>query len=93
MKLVIFVLSLGCAVALAQAPASPTTSSSDPQLAGLRARMSDNLSRLPNYTCLMTVDRSSKPAGSSRGLNHIDTIRLEVAEAGTHELWDGQGLP
>jgi hypothetical protein len=63
-------------------------------LVRIRAKMADNLRRLPNYTCLMTVDRSARPAGRVRDLVHQDTIRLEVAEVGEKELfgWPGTTL-
>src|ERR1035438_6838841 len=56
--------------------------------------MADNLRRQPNYTCLMTVERSARPAGRDRDLVHQDTIRLEVAEVGEKELfaWPGETL-
>jgi hypothetical protein len=104
MKLAIFVLSLGCGTALAQTPAPTRTPASDPQLASIRARMADNLRRLPNYTCLMTVERSAmappnpevdfRPGGRPRSLTHQDTIRLEVAEVGGKEFfgWPGTAL-
>jgi hypothetical protein len=70
------------------------TPDGDPQLARIRAKMADNLRRLPNYTCLMTVARSARPAGRVRDLVHQDTIRLEVAEVGDKELfaWPGAAL-
>ncbi len=88
MKSAIFFLSLGCGLVVAQTPEGD-------QLARIRAKMGDNLRRLPNYTCLMTVERSGRPAGrASRDLTHEDTIRLEVAEVGGKELfgWPGTTL-
>ena len=42
--------------------------------------MAANLKHLPNYTCLMTIDRSSQPM--RRPMVHDDTLHLEVAEVG-----------
>jgi hypothetical protein len=87
MKPAIFFFALSL-VLVAQAPEG------DPPLARIRAKMADNLQRLPNYTCLMTVDRAARPAGRVRDLVHQDTIRLEVAEMGDKELfaWPGAAL-
>jgi hypothetical protein len=87
MKPAIFLFSLSL-VLVAQTPEG------DQQLARIRAKMADNLRRLPNYTCLMTVDRAARSAGRVRDLVHQDTIRLEVAEVGEKELfgWPGTTL-
>jgi len=60
-------------------------------LARLKNRMASNLSQLPNYTCLQTIDRwrRSGPAGWALA----DILRLEVVMAGNRELfsWPGAG--
>jgi hypothetical protein len=88
MKPAIFFFSLSLLL-FAQVPPE-----GDPQLTRIRAKMADNLQHLPNYTCLMTVDRAARPAGRVRDLVHQDTIRLEVAEVGEKELfaWPGTTL-
>ena len=51
----------------------------------VRARMSDNLARLPNYTCLETIERIQQGA-------MLDRMRLEVGLVGGQELfsWPGE---
>ncbi|HYO83544.1 MAG TPA: hypothetical protein VES20_19235 [Bryobacteraceae bacterium] len=61
-------------------------------LAKARARMSTNLSRLPDYTCVQTIERFGRD--SSKGRPHlVDVVRLEVALVGGNELfsWPGSG--
>jgi hypothetical protein len=62
------------------------------RLASIRQRMAGNLARLPNYTCLETVERTQRPPGSRR-YSVIDRLRLEVAYVGGGELyaWPGAG--
>lgn len=63
----------------------------DALLARVRQQVSRNLERLPNYTCLETIDRTVRerphPARS------VDRLRLEVAYVGGRELvaWPGEG--
>ena len=61
-------------------------------LARIKQRMSENLQRLPNYTCTETIERSTRRAGSRR-FQLLDTMRLEVALVEGHELfaWPGAG--
>jgi hypothetical protein len=51
-----------------------------------------NLSRLPNYTCLQTIERKVRRAPSRR-YEPVDTVRLEVALVNGKELfsWPGAG--
>jgi hypothetical protein len=78
-----------CSVAAGQ-----LTSTGDARLDRIRTLMATNLVHLPNYTCLMNVDRSFKPRGRHTFLSHEDTVRLEVAEVGYTELlgWPGSKL-
>lgn len=47
-------------------------------LSRIKIKTAENLSRLPNYTCLETIERSQHlPA--SRKFEPVDTVRLEVA--------------
>lgn len=56
----------------------------------VRARARENLTRLPDYVCVQTVERTyrSRPDGS---FEPVDTLRLEVALVGDRELvaWAG----
>src|SRR3974390_1739503 len=56
------------------------------------ARMSDNLIRLPNFTCLQTIDRSRRASAGLRG-ETVDRVRVEVALVDGKELfaWPGEG--
>src|SRR6185295_17276990 len=50
-------------------PAVPSHNPSSPErraLARIKAKMADNLSRLPNYTCLQTIERSHRNARKKR---------------------------
>lgn len=53
--------------------------------------MAANLSRLPNYTCRETIERTSAHP-NSRHFSLIDRLRLEVAYVGGRELyaWPGE---
>jgi hypothetical protein len=85
----LLVCSLLCTSAAAQ-----LASTGDARLDHLRTLMAVNLMRLPNYTCLMTIDRSAKPRGRNTFMTHEDTLRLEIAEVGNAELvgWPGSKL-
>src|SRR4051812_40301822 len=73
-------------------------SAADIRLQRTRAVMSHHLANLPNYTCLLTIERSYKaPVRNMRTIEtftHDDTIHLEVAEVGSEELfgWPGGKL-
>jgi hypothetical protein len=58
-------------------------------LARVRAHMSSVLARLPNYTCLQTIERTGRIPGKRTEL--IDLVRLEVALVNGRELfaWPG----
>lgn len=61
-------------------------------LARIKQRMGAVAARLPNYTCLETIERS-EATGSSGEFVRLDLLRLEVAHAGDKELyaWPGAG--
>jgi hypothetical protein len=59
-------------------------------LARIRQKMGQNLTRMPDYTCLETIERSTRP-GASRPYRLEDTVRLEVAHVGTKELYSWPG--
>jgi hypothetical protein len=56
-----------------------------------RRRTRENLLRLPNYTCRMTIDRAARLA-SNKKWQALDTLRLDVALVGGRELfgWPGK---
>jgi len=56
----------------------------------IQARMIENLSRLPNYTCAQTTVRSVR-RGSNRPFELMDTLRLEVALVEGKELFGWPG--
>src|SRR3954447_12597047 len=66
--------------------------SQDALFGQVRAKMLANLSRLPNYTCLQTIERKVRHAPSRR-YEPVDTVRLEVALVNGKELfsWPGAG--
>ena len=51
-----------------------------------------NLSQVPNYTCLQTIERSQRPSPKQK-FQPLDKVRLEVALVGGKELysWPGAG--
>ncbi len=81
-------LCLGAATALAQSELTPETL----LLARIKVHMSENLAKLPNYTCTQTIERSRRPAPSNR-LELVDTLRIEVALVNHKEMfaWPGAG--
>jgi len=56
----------------------------------IRVRVSEDLNRLPNYTCLETIERSEQLPGEKR-FQLVDRVRLEVALVGNAEMfaWPG----
>jgi hypothetical protein len=61
-----------------------------PLLSRIAIAVRDQMERLPNYTCTMTVDRRQRVTGS-KGFQVIDKIRLEVALVDNHELYAWPG--
>ena len=60
------------------------------QLARVRQKMVDALTRTPDYTCLATTQRAARNS-KSRNFKNIDTLRFEIAHAGSKELWAWPG--
>jgi len=62
-------------------------------LGKIKQKMMQNLSRIPNYTCLETIQRGrrapERPVISIPGnpFRRTDVVRLEVAEVGNQELF------
>ncbi len=59
-------------------------------LARIKVHMEQNLTRLPNYTCVETVERSRRRA-PARKFELVDALRLEVAMIGRKELYSWYG--
>lgn len=59
-------------------------------LTKIRLRMANNLEHQPNYTCVETIERSSRPKNGNK-LKILDTLRLEVAVVDRKEMfaWPG----
>ena len=51
-------------------------------LARAKALLRQNLARLPDCTCLETLQRFYTPAGKSQTMRPLDTVRLEVLYSG-----------
>jgi hypothetical protein len=70
----------------AQTPLTPDLDT----LTKIRTRMIFNLHHQPNYTCVETIERSSRPKPATK-LKLVDTLRLEVALVDGKELfaWPG----
>lgn len=85
-------LRLLVSVLLAGAPCGGPARTQQQQtlLERIRARMTENLERLPNYTCTMTMERSAR-LSPARRFKLLDVMRLEVAMVEGKELfaWPG----
>ncbi|MBI4874476.1 MAG: hypothetical protein HY822_07575 [Acidobacteria bacterium] len=84
----VFVVVVAAAAGRAQNEVEPAVLT----LARVKRRMAENLARLPNYTCLQTIERATRRTGS-RKYQLLDTMRLEVGLVGGKELfaWPGAG--
>src|SRR5215471_3159348 len=54
----------------------------------IKARTAEHLAQLPNYTCHETIDRMLRFRTT---FQHVDTVELEVAFVGQHELYAPPG--
>ncbi|MCP5113010.1 MAG: hypothetical protein GY953_19455 [bacterium] len=59
-------------------------------MARIKEKMAINLARLPNYTCVQTVERSERRAPAKR-VRVVDTLRLEVAMVNGNEMYSWPG--
>ena len=59
-------------------------------VARIRDHLRQELSHLPEYTCLETIDRFHKPPQRGSKMENLDTVRLEVLYSGDQEWY---GLP
>src|SRR5207247_2136627 len=75
-----------CFACRAQEAVAPQTLT----LERVKAKMADNLRRLPNYTCSQTIERSKRRQPSSPS-ELVDTLRLEVALVDGKELFSLPG--
>jgi hypothetical protein len=79
---------LGCAaLAAAQTPAEPPD-----YVSQARERVRQMLLKMPDYTCVMTVERSVRKAGERR-FHALDPVRLEIAYLENNELYAWPGSP
>jgi hypothetical protein len=72
------------------AAASLGQSSGEDQLARFRDKVRQDMTGIPNYTCLETIERTRRePHGHA--FKPVDTVRLEVSSVGGKELfaWPG----
>src|SRR5262245_23385249 len=60
-------------------------------LSRLKRHMREELTPLPDYTCLETTQREARPGGAKGDLKPMDTIRLEVLYTGKRELYAAPG--
>jgi hypothetical protein len=59
-------------------------------LARIKAKVHENLSRLPRYTCLESVERANRPPGKP-DFHVVDTLHLEVTRIGEDEFYSWPG--
>jgi hypothetical protein len=82
-------LSLSLTLLLWQSPSDGLPAGLD-LLSRIKIKMAENLSRLPNYTCVETIERSRRmPA--SRKFEPVDKIHLEVALVEGNEVFGWPG--
>src|ERR1041385_5642152 len=60
-------------------------------LSRIKRHMRQELTHLPDYTCLETAQRQARPAGSKGDPKPMDVVRLEVLYTGKHELYAAPG--
>ena len=77
-------------IAVAQSQTTPDPAYVRRLLGRIASAVRENIDRLPNYTCNMTVDRYQR-AVKSKEPQTMDKVRLEVALVGDHELYAWPG--
>ena len=60
-------------------------------LARIKTHMREELSQLPNYTCLETIARFHKALGVHSKMKPLDTVRLEILYGNHHEWYGSPG--
>src|SRR5579884_31633 len=81
-------LALFCAISACVAGTLPAENGS--LVARIRARMIEDLARLPDYTCTQTIERTTRHSPHD-GWRTEDLVRLEVAYVGNKELFGYPG--
>jgi len=56
-------------------------------LSRIQAHMKDKFERLPDYTCLETIRRFHRAAGTKGGLKPLDTVRLDILYSRHQDLY------
>jgi hypothetical protein len=56
----------------------------------IRQKMRQNLSRLPDYTCVETIDRMQRSSDAAM-FRPVDTVRVDVLHVGDKELYAWRG--
>jgi hypothetical protein len=88
--LVTFGLSCACFAAGAQNDLPTDLPKEVLALSRIRQKMRQNLSRLPDYTCVETIERTQRTRGGGL-FRPVDTLRLEVLHTGDKELYAWPG--
>ncbi len=79
-------------VFLAAACLAQETAAPDAELLKIKAKVAENLSRLPNFTCTETIQRSLWYKSTALP-EMLDTVRLDVAFLQGKELYGWPGAP
>lgn len=59
-------------------------------LSRIRRNVQEALAHLPNYTCLESIERSTRSSASHR-FKHVDSVEIEVAHVGNREMFARPG--
>lgn len=85
------VLLAGGILSAQTGPPAPASEARQPTvLDRIKARMADNLARLPDYTCVRTTERAHRRRGQ-KSFQRQDLVRLEVAMVAGRELFGWPG--
>ena len=82
----VITLAMLAAIAAAQSALPPEVL----LLSKVKRQAKHDLERIPNFTCIETIERSSRNA-ESKPFNTVDTVLIEVAHTGDREMfaWPG----
>ena len=80
----------GMAFAVWIVAAQPPPNDPDTLLGRIKDRMRENLVRAPDFVCLQSVERDSRPSPTTEW-KHRDTLRLQVGFVGGKEIFAWQG--
>jgi hypothetical protein len=86
--------SRGLLLCLLLAPLAATPQDLPPGvllLARIKARVKEQMTHMPQYTCIETLERSHKAGGPTGQLKPQDTVRLEVLVTDRKEYFDSPG--